>query len=263
MSSQAESLEPRRLLSAAISQAIAPVSVAQGATATINLTHNFTDNAIAGTLTQFDTSEGNVLVQLDDQQTPLTVANFLSYVNQGLYNGTIIHRSVPGFVVQGGGYTSSGTPIPTGPPVQNEPFISNVQGTIAMAKLSGDPNSATSQWFFNAVDNSSNLDNQNGGFTVFGKVISGFNIIQSINNLPTTTATLGSTTLQGLPVVNLATGATPAPANLVTVNQVFVAPKDTFTATSDVPGLVNPTIDEQGNMTLTGPAISRDTRTSL
>ncbi len=245
-----EPLEPRRLFSAAIAQAIAPVTVQQGATASVNLTTNFTDSSLTGTLVEFDTSGGSLDVELSDAATPITVANFLSYVNQGLYNGTIIHRSVSDFIVQGGGYTTDGTPIPTAAPIMNEFGQSNVQGTIAMAKVGDDPNSATSQWFFNVANNSQNLDNQNGGFTVFGKVISGFSLIQQINQLPTTSATIGVSSFTDLPVVNLAMGATPTADNLVTVNQVFVAPKDTFTATSDVPGLVNPVVSSMGVMTL-------------
>jgi cyclophilin family peptidyl-prolyl cis-trans isomerase len=142
------------------------------------------------TVVQFNTVSGSVVVRLYDSATPLNVANFLNYVNSGLYNGTFIHRDVPGFVLQGGGYTynaSSNTAphIATFSPVQNEFRVSNLRGTIAMAKLGGDPNSATSEWFFNLADNSSNLDNQNGGFTVFGRVLgSGMNIVDSIAALP-------------------------------------------------------------------------------
>jgi len=116
---------------------------------------------------------GAVEIELFDEETPETVANFLKYVNDGDYVNSFIHRSDPGFVVQGGGFTFvDGTfvSIPTDPPVINEPGISNLRGTLAMAKVSGDPNSATSQWFFNLADNSANLDNTNGGFTVFGQV---------------------------------------------------------------------------------------------
>lgn len=245
-----EFLEPRRLLSASVVTPIAPLTVQQGVSTTLNLTQNFTDTALPGTVVEFETTSGNVFVQLSDAATPLTVANFLSYLNQGLYNNTIIDRSVSNFVVQGGSYTTDGTPIPTAAPVMNEPGQSNVEGTIAMAKLPTDPNSATSAWFFNVADNSQNLDNQNGGFTVFGKVIQGLDVLEQINQLPTISTTIGPSSFASLPVVNLATGATPTADNLVTVSQVIVAPKDTFTATSDVPGLVNPVIDSTGTMTL-------------
>ena len=116
---------------------------------------------------------GDVEIELFDQETPQTVANFLEYVNSGDYASTFIHRSMPGFVIQGGGYTfidGAVGQVPTNPPVVNAPGISNLRGTVAMAKQPGDPNSATSQWFINLADNSENLDGQNGGFTVFGQV---------------------------------------------------------------------------------------------
>ncbi|WP_395373704.1 peptidylprolyl isomerase [Marinicella sp. W31] len=126
------------------------------------------------TVVRFETVLGNFDVILFDEDAPLTVQNFLNYVNDGDYNGSIIHRSAPGFVIQGGGFTFDSTDlfkeIPPDPAIVNEFSRSNVRGTIAMAKLEGNPDSATSQWFINLVDNSNNLDNQNGGFTVFGKV---------------------------------------------------------------------------------------------
>ena len=127
---------------------------------------------------------GAVEIELFDEEAPQTVANFLRYVNDGDYVNSFIHRSVPGFVVQGGGFTfveGAAVPVPTDPPVINEPGISNLRGTVAMAKVSGDPNSATSQWFFNLADNSGNLDNTNGGFTVFGQVTgNGMDVIDQI-----------------------------------------------------------------------------------
>ncbi len=122
---------------------------------------------------RFSTIEGNIDINLYGAQTPQTVANFLSYANNGAWDGTFFHRSVPGFVVQGGGFhveNGSVEAIPANAAVVNEPGISNLRGTIAMAKLGSDPNSATNQWFFNLGDNSQNLDAQNGGFTVFGKI---------------------------------------------------------------------------------------------
>ncbi|GAG96734.1 unnamed protein product, partial [marine sediment metagenome] len=137
-----------------------------------------------GTDVVMQTPFGAVEIELFDEETPETVANFLNYVNDGAYANSFIHRSDPGFVVQGGGFTFvDGAPveIPTDPPVINEPGISNLRGTIAMAKRSGDANSATSQWFFNLADNSANLDNSNGGFTVFGQVIgNGMDVIDQI-----------------------------------------------------------------------------------
>ena len=131
----------------------------------------------ANSVVRFSSNVGEIDMELFDTQTPLTVANFLSYVNAGRYNQSFIHRSVPGFVIQGGGFGLSGNAVvsvPTSAAVPNEPGISNQRGTVAMAKLGDNPNSATSQWFINLEDNSgapANLDNQNGGFTVFGRVV--------------------------------------------------------------------------------------------
>ncbi|MDC9531125.1 peptidylprolyl isomerase [Pseudoalteromonas sp. Angola-7] len=124
------------------------------------------------TIVEMQTSHGVIELNLFDQQAPNTVANFLSYIEDDAYNQTVIHRSVSDFVIQGGGFifTDELVPITTKPAVVNEPVLSNVKGTIAMAKLANDENSATSQWFFNMVDNSEALDTQNGGFTVFGQI---------------------------------------------------------------------------------------------
>ena len=141
------------------------------------------------TIVEFQTVLGDFQVNLYDNSTPATVANFLNYVENGGYTDSIFHRSVSGFIVQGGGITYDGTlplvTIPTNAPVTNEPEFSNVTGTIAMAKVGGDPNSATSQFFFNLANNSGNLDDQNGGFTVFGEVIgNGMDVVNAIAALP-------------------------------------------------------------------------------
>ena len=122
------------------------------------------------TIVQFQTVLGDFSVNLYDKATPKTVENFLAYVKSGAYNNSIMHRSVPGFIVQGGGYKYPLADAPKSPSVINEPVYANKRGTIAMAKLGGQPNSATNQWFFNLADNSAILDPQNSGFTVFGEV---------------------------------------------------------------------------------------------
>ncbi|MDF2176681.1 peptidylprolyl isomerase [Aliiglaciecola sp. CAU 1673] len=149
----------------------------------------FTSGAWA-TVVEFRTVLGSFQVQLFDQHTPKTVQNFLGYANAGAFEDTLVHRSVSGFVVQSGGFQFSGEmppdPISVGPAVVNEPVFSNVRGTIAMAKQAGNPNSATSQWFINLADNSLNLDGQNGGFTVFGRVLGdGMQVVDAIASLPT------------------------------------------------------------------------------
>jgi peptidyl-prolyl cis-trans isomerase A (cyclophilin A) len=151
-----------------------------------------------GTLAQFRTVFGDIEVELYDQDKPVTVQNFMRYLQYGFYDGMFMHRVVTNFVVQGGrfyvGY--KGTPtnyldyIPVFPPITNEfkvgMFYSNAYGTIAMAKTA-DPDSARSEFFFNLANNSVSLDNTNnsGGFTVFGHVISGTNILNKLNPGPT------------------------------------------------------------------------------
>ncbi len=128
------------------------------------------------------TSLGDVVIALL-KDAPATTDNFLRYVRDGFYNGTIFHRVLPGFVVQGGGFLP-GLVRQTGvrDPVVNEfsPDRSNLRGTVAMAKVGGNPDSATSQFFFNLADNSSNLDNQNGGFTVFARVVEGIDVVDAM-----------------------------------------------------------------------------------
>ena len=144
----------------------------------------------AATIVEVQTDLGNFEINLYDNATPATVTNFLNYVNNGGFTDSIIHRSATGFVIQGGGFTVGATlpptAIPANPAVVNEPEFSNVRGTISMAKLSGDPDSATSQWFINLVDNSAGLDGQNGGFAVFGEVTgNGMDVVDAIAALPT------------------------------------------------------------------------------
>lgn len=161
---------------------------AGAAGATIDLRQHFVLPGVTGTeFAQVDTVVGRFNFELFRNETPRTVENFLNYVSTGRYRNTFIHRAVTGFVIQGGGYTAT-VPyahIPTFPPVQNEFRFANVRGTVAMAKLGGDPNSATSEWFVNLGDNRANLDNQNGGFTVFARVLgTGMSVVDAIAGLP-------------------------------------------------------------------------------
>ena len=136
---------------------------------------------------KFVTTEGDFIVQLDPRRAPLTVKNFLQYVRSGFYNGTIFHRVVPGFVVQGGGFTDTYKEKKTRKPIPNESGngLSNVRGTIAMARETA-PHSATSQFYINLADNTK-LDPQPNrwGYAVFGKVISGMKTIDKIASVPT------------------------------------------------------------------------------
>lgn len=145
--------------------------------------------SVDASIVHMETSLGGIDIELFDNEVPITVANFMNYVQDGDYVNSFIHRSVPGFVIQGGGFkyeNNTFSSVPVDAPIVNEFSHSNVRGTIAMATLSGNPDSATSQWFFNLADNSANLDFQNGGFTVFGKVLgSGMDIVDAIAALPT------------------------------------------------------------------------------
>lgn len=169
---------------------------------------------------------GAIDIELFDTAAPLTVANFMNYVSSGAYANSFIHRSVPGFIVQGGGYTWNGTSpitIVKNAPVVNEfdPSRSNLRGTIAMAKVGGDPDSATSEWFFNLADNSANLDNQNGGFTVFGRVLgNGMDVVDAIAALPVWNA---SGAFTDLPLIDYTSGPITG-ANLVMVTDVSAVP---------------------------------------
>ena len=146
--------------------------------------------AFAGTLAQFRTPFGDMEVELYDQDKPVTVQNFIRYIQSGRYQNEFIHRLVPGFVAQGGGYTLTTNtifPVPAYPPITNEFSVgrqfSNVYGTIAMAKLGGDTNSASSQWFFNLANNTSlDAHDTNNLFVVFGRVIKGTNVLNLFNN---------------------------------------------------------------------------------
>lgn len=147
--------------------------------------------ASAEPLIRMQTVVGDFFIDLTPEAAPATVENFLDYVNAGAFDDLFFHRSVPGFIVQSGGFTwPAGTDttfiaVPQNPPVVNEPNVSNTRGTVAMAKLGGDPDSATSQWFVNLADNGANLDNQNGGFTVFGTVDEqGMAVVDAIAALP-------------------------------------------------------------------------------
>jgi cyclophilin family peptidyl-prolyl cis-trans isomerase len=171
------------------------------------------------------TSEGDIELELFADKSPKSVANFLRYVHEGFYAGTVFHRAIPGYLVQAGLYTKDLQPRRTHSPVQSEADngLSNLRGTVAVAR-GADPNSGTSQFFVNLVDDR-RLDyvgNQSGltwGYTVFGKVTKGMDVIDKIANLPT--RALGPfaadvpnplVTIEGVQVVG---EASPAPASSV------------------------------------------------
>ncbi|MDE2235528.1 MAG: peptidyl-prolyl cis-trans isomerase [Gammaproteobacteria bacterium] len=135
----------------------------------------------------FETSLGTFVVQLDRQRAPLTVKNFLHYVQTGFYDGTIFHRVLPGFVIQGGGFTPTYVEKPTAAPIPNESGngLFNLRGTVAMAR-ENDPHSATAQFYINLVDNHA-LDPRpdRWGYAVFGQVVQGMDVVDKIAAVPT------------------------------------------------------------------------------
>lgn len=137
----------------------------------------------------FSTGQGDITIELFPEKAPVTVENFLDYVDSGFYNGTIFHRVIPGFVIQGGGLTSDMERKPTQAPIKNEADngLKNARGTLSMARTS-DINSATSQFFINLSDNT-NLDHspRSFGYAVFGRVVEGMDVVDKIAGVPTTT----------------------------------------------------------------------------
>lgn len=154
----------------------------------VGLAFAVTAPAISAVQVEVQTSAGDFVLDLDADKAPKTVQNFLQYVNDKHYQGTIFHRVIDGFMVQGGGFAVDMTQKPTRPPVPLEANngLHNDRGTIAMART-GNPNSATSQFFINVVDNPGlNAPKPDGfGYTVFGKVISGMETIEKIRAMPT------------------------------------------------------------------------------
>jgi peptidyl-prolyl cis-trans isomerase A (cyclophilin A) len=149
------------------------------------------------------TSLGNIKIELMQRESPITVKNFLSYVEAGYYSGTILHRVIPGFMVQGGGFTSDMKVKKTGQPIKNEASngLKNDRGTIAMARTSA-PDSATSQFFINLVNNDNlNRPMPDGhGYAVFGKVIAGMDVVDKIASV-STGVTMGFPNVPKTPVV--------------------------------------------------------------
>jgi peptidyl-prolyl cis-trans isomerase A (cyclophilin A) len=147
--------------------------------------------ANAGPVVELKTSEGTIKLELDEKAAPVTVKNFLAYVNDKHYDGTVFHRVIDGFMIQGGGFTAEGDKLnekKTKDPIANEAKngLKNDRGTIAMARTS-DPNSATAQFFINLVNNDRlNYPNPDGhGYAVFGKVVEGLDVVEKIGKAKT------------------------------------------------------------------------------
>lgn len=146
--------------------------------------------AVNNPLVEIDTSAGTMVVQLDAEKAPVTVDNFLTYVKDGFYADTIFHRVIPGFMIQGGGFTTDFTQKTTRAPIKNEANngLQNKRGTIAMARTM-DPNSASAQFFINLADNDflNYRSDAEQGYAVFGKVVEGMDVVDAIAKAKTST----------------------------------------------------------------------------
>ncbi|MBL4581956.1 MAG: peptidylprolyl isomerase [Gammaproteobacteria bacterium] len=219
-----------------------------------------TAQSASATTVRVITSLGDFSIELFDDVTPITVANFLNYVSSGRFNSTVIHRSVTvptPFIIQGGSFsfdvsTSNLVSVVTDAAIQNEFSVSNTRGTVAMAKLGGNPNSATSGWFVNLADNSANLDAQNGGFTAFGRVIGdGMIVVDKIAAQPTFTLA----GLSDFPLINYVSGpvVTSNFVNIAVVVEEEVATAPNFF--DEASGLLRLTVDA-GTLGLASMAFS-------
>lgn len=150
----------------------------------------FSLQAVAAPTVEIKTSQGLIVVELNSEKAPNTVANFLQYVKDGFYTGTIFHRVISNFMIQGGGFDKNMNEKKTRPPIKNEADngLTNTFGTVAMARTS-DPHSATAQFFINVANNGflnhSQKTEQGWGYTVFGRVIKGMDVAQRISRMPT------------------------------------------------------------------------------
>ena len=257
---RAANVPPERFL------AFPDLTLARGETsAPIPLSQHLRDPDVPGTAARITVRMAGqtrtIDLALHDAEAPLSVANFVAYVNAGRYAANFFHRSVSGFVIQSGGFyfinDTTFDPVPTYAPVKNEPGRSNLRGTVAMAKLGSDPDSATSQWFINLADNSANLDAQNGGFTVFAHVLGdGMTVADAIAATPRYDVTNIDSSWTDLP---LTTGEL-ARGNFIETDAAIV-PALSHVVTSDAPGLVTATI-ENGSLRLAA-SVSRSGTTTI
>ncbi len=209
------------------------------------------------TVVRFETNVGVIDIQLYDEETPITVENFLNYVNGGFYNGSVVNKSIlvgsadqsdPVQIIQGGGFTWNGSgglnPISTNPAITNESGISNTAGTIGMARDPNFADSATIQWYFNITNNTSFDPNPNGGtsgaragYAVFGEVIRGMQVVKNINSF---------TRLQEFPLYQYRSGTSIDTENIVTIMNAYQL-SDEFQVNAGLSGAwFNPATDGQG-----------------
>ena len=236
---------------------------------TVAIEGKFEDTGVSGTVVKFETNaplaDNDFYVELTDN-TPLTNSNFLSYVNSGAYDNSIFDRSVSNFILQGGGFKaptvaadqpgSDPVAIPTTGAVQNEPGNTNTRGTIAMAKLGDQPDSATSQFFFN-LDTNSFLDSDNGGYTVFGDVLgSGMTVVDTMSSTVIYDASTyySNTALSTLPLWNINQDNIVHPQDFVKIENADVVTESalfTYSASSSDSAKLSASINGNGDLVLT------------
>lgn len=238
----------------------------------VSLAGKFSDPD-ADSAVRLNTTLGSVDMILYNTLTPQTVANFMTYVTAGDYTDAAFHRSESNFVVQGGGYKPASSPdnfteVIDRTAVQNEPGISNLTGTIAMAKLGGNPNSATNEFFFNLGNNSANLDNQNGGFTVFGRVATpSMSVVTAMAALPTKSYYINIAGQLRGPFDNWpmnVPGAAPSSmniANIIKINSAASIPVLTYSITGNTNSSAVGAAISGANVTLTPLAVGSSTIT--
>ena len=196
---------------------------------TINLLDVFNDPDTESTVL-IETSLGNVPITLFDSSAPATTENFKAYMNDGDWKDSVVHRAIPGFIVQAGGYISEENgafgSVPDDPPIINEysDLRPNACGTLSMAKLGGQPDSATNEWFVNLADNAQNLDFQNGGFTSFARILgNGMEVFEAIASLPQGTFGVSvdgiSRTFSNWPLQQVSANS-PLPSELVMIKDI-------------------------------------------
>ena len=171
-----------------------------GLFAVLFLNYGCVKQASPGPKVKLQTSFGNIVIELNQKAAPITVKNFLGYVESGFYDGIIFHRVYSGFMIQTGQFNAQMQQKQAKAPIKNEFKISNTRGTVAMAKTPYNPDSATCQFFINLDDNSENLDHQNGGFTVFGKVVEGMDVVDKIAAVKVADIRLGNNIMEKVPV---------------------------------------------------------------
>ena len=185
-------LTPTRTVASLLASLTATAALAMQATPEAKPAEPAASQAPAATgpvFVSFETTKGTILLELDPSKAPISVENFLKYVKSGFYDNTAFHRIVPNFVVQGGGFDKELVQKPTNPPIKNEwtNGLKNAKGTISMARLPS-PDTATSQFFLNLKDNPA-LDGANGpGYAVFGKIVVGMNVLETLGQIRTAPA---------------------------------------------------------------------------